>query len=132
MIPPYLVLAFGVLLVVAELLVGSFFILFFGLGFLVVGILCFFVNFSWYVQILLASILSFIFLIVLKRPIKERFYASKNEVKDDFLNESGEGEIKEGMVYFKGTLWHYDGNLKDGERVFVVGTKGNRVILKDS
>ncbi|MDO5046665.1 NfeD family protein [Campylobacter sp.] len=131
MISPYFVLAFGVLLIVAELLIGSFFIMFFGLGFLIVGILGFFVNFSWHVQILLASIISIILLLLLKKPIKEKFYNSKNEVRDDFLNESGEGEIKEGMVYFKGTLWHYDGNLKEGQKVQVVGTKGNKVILKN-
>lgn len=131
MIPPYLVLAFGMLLVVAELLVGSFFLLFFGLGFLAVGILGFFIDFSWHVQILLASLVSVALLVLLKKPMKEKFYSSKDEVKDDFLNESGEGEIKEGMVYFKGTLWSYDGDLKDGQKVQVIGTKGNKVILKN-
>ncbi|QKG29009.1 NfeD family protein [Campylobacter sp. RM16187] len=130
MISPFLVLALGVFLIVAELLIGSFFIMFFGLGFLIVGVFGFFIDMLWYHQILLAAIISVILLFTLKKPIKDKFYNSKNEVKDDFLNESGMGEVKEGKIYFKGTLWSYDGELKDGEKVQVIGTKGNKVILK--
>ncbi|WP_169974064.1 MULTISPECIES: NfeD family protein [unclassified Campylobacter] len=130
MISPFLVLALGVFLIVAELLIGSFFIMFFGLGFLIVGFFGFFIDMLWYHQILLAAIISVILLFTLKKPIKEKFYSSKNEVKDDFLNESGIGEVKEGKIYFKGTLWNYDGELKEGEKVQIIGTKGNKVILK--
>lgn len=130
MISPFLVLALGVFLIVAELLIGSFFIMFFGLGFLIVGVFGFFIEIFWYHQILFAAIISVVLLFTLKKPIKNRFYNSKNEVKDDFLNESGMGEVKEGKIYFKGTLWSYDGELKDGEKVQVIGTKGNKVILK--
>ncbi|WP_236861376.1 NfeD family protein [Campylobacter sp. RM16192] len=118
-------------LIVAELLIGSFFIMFFGLGFLIVGIFGFFIEMLWYHQILLVAIISIILLFTLKKPIEEKFYNSKNEVKDDFLNESGIGEVKEGKVYFKGTLWNYDGELKEGDKVQVIGTKVNKVILKN-
>ncbi|QCD52919.1 putative slipin-associated protein (NfeD domain) [Campylobacter sp. RM16192] len=131
MISPFFVLALGVFLIVAELLIGSFFIMFFGLGFLIVGIFGFFIEMLWYHQILLVAIISIILLFTLKKPIEEKFYNSKNEVKDDFLNESGIGEVKEGKVYFKGTLWNYDGELKEGDKVQVIGTKVNKVILKN-
>lgn len=130
MISPFLVLAFGVLLIAAELLIGSFFIMFFGMGFLIVGIFGFFIDMLWYHQILIAAIISVILLFTLKKHIKEKFYNSKDEIKDDFLNESGEGEVREGMVYFKGTLWRYDGELKEGQKVQIIGTRGNKVILK--
>lgn len=130
MMHPFLVLALGALLIVAELLIGSFFIMFVGVGFLIVGILGFFIDLLWYHQILLVAIVSVVLLFTLKKPIKEKFYNSKNEIKDDFLNESGEGEVKEGKIYFKGTLWSYDGDLKEGSKVRIVGTKGNKVILE--
>ena len=65
-----------------------------------------------------------------EKPLKAKFNQHESEVKDDFLNESGEGEIREGMVYFKGTLWRYDGDLAEGSKVRVRGTKGNKVVLE--
>jgi len=34
------------------------------------------------------------------------------------------------VVYFKGTLWRYDGDLAEGSKVRVLGTKGNKVVLE--
>ena len=121
MIPAYLMLAAGVGLIMLEFMLGSFFVLFFGLGFLAVGVLGFFVD---------IAIVSLVLLFALRKPLKAKFNQHESEVKDDFLNESGEGEIREGMVYFKGTLWRYDGNLADGSKVRVRATKGNKVVLE--
>ena len=68
--------------------------------------------------------------VALRKPLKAKFNQHESEVKDDFLNESGDGEIREGMVYYKGTLWRYDGNLAEGTKVRVQGTKGNKVVLQ--
>ena len=130
MIPAYLMLAAGVGLVMLEFMLGSFFVLFFGLGFLAVGVLGFFVDIAWEYQILLIAIVSLVLLFALRKPLKAKFNQHESEVKDDFLNESGEGEIREGMVYFKGTLWRYDGDLAEGSKVRVLGTKGNKVVLE--
>ena len=130
MIPAYLMLAAGVGLVMLEFMLGSFFVLFFGLGFLAVGVLGFFIDIAWEYQILLIAIVSLVLLFALRKPLKAKFNQHEGEVKDDFLNESGEGEIREGMVYFKGTLWKYDGALKNGEKVQILGTRGDKVILK--
>ena len=130
MIPVYLMLAAGVALIALEFMLGSFFVLFFGLGFLAVGVLGFFIDIAWEYQILLIATTSLVLLFALRKPLKAKFNSHENEVKDDFLNESGDGEIREGMVYYKGTLWRYDGNLDEGTKVRVQGTKGNKVVLQ--
>ena len=51
MIPAYLMLAAGIGLIMLEFMLGSFFVLFFGLGVLAVGVLGFFVDIAWEYQI---------------------------------------------------------------------------------
>lgn len=130
MIPAYALLAFGFLLILAELMSGSLYLLFCGLGFLVAGGASFFTDMSWYIQLILAAFITLILTFTLKNPLKKTI--NKNEIKDDFLNESGVGEVKENMVYYKGTLWHFDNslNLKNGDKVEILKTQGNKVILK--
>ena len=130
MISPFIMIAIGALLCVAELMLFSFYLLFFGLAFIIVGALNFGFSFEWSFQILAVLVLAFILLALLKAPLKSKFMAKKESFNEEFLDEPGVGEIRENMVYFKGTLWKYDGVLKNGEKVQVLGTKGDKVILK--
>jgi len=101
-----------------------------GAPFIIVGAINFGFNFEWSFQILAVLVLAFILLVLLKAPLKSKFMAKKESFNEEFLDEAGVGEIRENMVYFKGTLWKYDGALKNGEKVQVLGTKGDKVILK--
>ena len=130
MISPFIMIAIGALLCVAELMLFSFYLLFFGLAFIIVGAVNFGFNFEWPYQILGVAALAIILLVLLKAPLKSKFMAKKESFNEEFLDEAGVGEIRENMVYFKGTLWKYDGSLKNGEKVQVLGTKGDKVILK--
>ena len=130
MISPFIMIAIGALLCVAELMLFSFYLLFFGVAFIIVGAINFGFNFEWSFQILAVLVLAFILLALLKAPLKSKFMAKKESYNEEFLDEPGVGEIRENMVYFKGTLWKYDGVLKNGEKVQVLGTKGDKVILK--
>ena len=130
MISPFIMIAIGALLCVAELMLFSFYLLFFGLAFIIVGAVNFGVAFEWPYQILGVAALAIILLVLLKTPLKSKFMAKKESFNEEFLDEPGVGEIRENMVYFKGTLWKYDGGLKNGEKVQVLGTKGDKVILK--
>lgn len=123
-------IAIGALLCVAELMLFSFYLLFFGLAFIIVGAVNFGVAFEWPYQILGVAGLAIILLALLKAPLKSKFMARKESFNEEFLDEAGVGEIRENMVYFKGTLWKYDGALKNGEKVQILGTKGDKVILK--
>ena len=130
MISPFIMIAIGALLCVAELMLFSFYLLFFGLAFIIVGAVNFGFGFEWSFQILAVLVLAFILLVLLKAPLKSKFMAKKESFNEEFLDEPGVGEIRENMVYFKGTLWKYDGALKNGEKVQVLGTKGDKVLLK--
>ena len=130
MISPFIMLAIGALLCVAELMLFSFYLLFFGVAFIIVGAINFGFGFEWSFQSLAVLVLAFILLALLKAPLKSKFMAKKESFNEEFLDEPGVGEIRENMVYFKGTLWKYDGGLKNGEKVQVLGTKGDKVILK--
>ena len=130
MISPFIMIAIGALLCVAELMLFSFYLLFFGVAFIIVGAVNFGFGFEWSFQILAVLVLAFILLALLKAPLKSKFMAKKDSFNEEFLDEPGVGEIRENMVYFKGTLWKYDGVLKNGEKVQVLGTKGDKVILK--
>ena len=130
MISPFIMIAIGALLCVAELMLFSFYLLFFGLAFIIIGAVNFGVAFEWPYQILGVSALAIVLLALLKAPLKSKFMARKESFNEEFLDEAGVGEIRENMVYFKGTLWKYDGSLKNGEKVQVLGTKGDKVILK--
>ena len=123
-------IAIGALLCAAELMLFSFYLLFFGVAFIIVGAVNFGFGFEWSFQILAVLVLAFILLALLKAPLKSKFMAKKESFNEEFLDEPGVGEIRENMVYFKGTLWKYDGMLKNGEKVQVLGTKGDKVILK--
>ena len=118
MISPFIMIAIGVVLCITEFIFFSFYLLFFGIGF------------EWSFQILAVLVLAFILLALLKAPLKSKFMSRKESFNEEFLDEAGVGEIRENMVYFKGTLWKYDGNLANGEKVTVLGTKGDKVILK--
>ena len=130
MISPYIMIAIGALLCALEFTLFSFYLLFFGLAFVIVGVLNFGVAFEWPYQILGVSVLAIILLVLLKAPLKSKFMSRKESFNEEFLDEVGVGEIRENMVYFKGTLWKYDGNLANGEKVTVLGTKGDKGILK--
>ena len=101
----WIFIAIGIVCVIAEVLFMDFTLIFFGIGFLSVGILSFFVGFSWQIQLLLAAVLSIVLLVMLKKRIKTAFFKSKEKLEDNFLDESGVGEIKNGMVYYKSTFW---------------------------
>ena len=130
MISPYIMLAIGAVLFALEFTLFSFYLLFFGLAFIIVGAVNFGIAFEWPYQILGVAALAIVLLALLKAPLKSKFMARKESFNEEFLDEAGVGEIRENMVYFKGTLWKYDGALNNGEKVQVLGTKGDKVILK--
>ena len=123
-------LIIGVVLIIAELALFSFYLIFFGIGFLIIGIFSFFVFFGWNWQILTAFVIGLVLLILFRKKIVNRFF-KKSLVQDDFLNESGFGIIKNGMVFYKGTFWKCDiKDLKDGQSVEILGIKDGKIVIK--
>lgn len=132
----YTLFALGVVLIALEVFVASFVVIWFGLGFLLVSFveLVFPINdIVW--QICFVAILSLIFLFLFRKKVLKRFSKAQKEIKDDFLNESGYGEVKNGKIFYKGTFWEFEGDLdekefQNGEKIFVEKTKNNIAYIK--
>lgn len=90
-----------------------------------------FIELSITIWAVISALLSVIFFFTIRAPLK-RFFMSKKS-KDDFLDESGQGIIKEGMIYFKGTLWRADtSSLSEGQSVKVKGIQNGKIIIEKS
>lgn len=141
-----MLLGLGLGCIVAEIFFGSFFLLFIGLGLCITAGIEAFVGFgniiggsvesvyAW--QAVSICAFAFLTLILLRKPIKSWFKGSK-VYEDSLQNGGGVGEIQQGMVYFKGTLWALESGtlesntpLKEGDRVQVLEIRDNKAIIK--
>ena len=90
-----------------------------------------FIDLSITIWAVISALLAVIFFFTIRAPLK-RFFMSKKS-KDDFLDESGQGVVKDGMIYFKGTMWRADtGGLSEGQSVKVKGIQNGKIIIEKS
>lgn len=135
-IEPYILLAFGVILIAIETFMLSFVVIWFGIGFIVVAGISYFYNFSdgvW--QFAFASLISLILLFLFRKKFLDKFSKSQVEVSDNFFDEKGVGEIKNSKVFYKGTFWEIDSDIDEkeffeGEKVVVTKASNNKAIIE--
>lgn len=148
-------LGLGIGFIVAEIFFGSFFLFFIGLGLCITAGIEYIVGFGgssvesvymW--QAASICTFSFLCLIVLRKPIKSWFKGSQ-VYEDSLQSGGGVGEIQQGMVYLKGTLWAYEleskkslesseidlrsldsGTLRDGDKVEVLSIEKGKATIK--
>lgn len=147
-------LGLGIGFIVAEIFFGSFFLFFIGLGLCITAGIEYIIGFGgssvesvymW--QAASICTFSFLCLIMLRKPIKSWFKGSQ-VYEDSLQNGGGVGEIQQGMVYFKGTLWAYELEkslesseidskaaldsmaLRDGDKVEIVSIERGKAIIK--
>ena len=131
---PMVLMAIGIALIAIEALLFSFFIFWFGVAAIIVGIASYFVPYTdglW--QLATVAILAMILLLTLRSKALKTFMKAKDkEHNDDFFNESGEGEIRDQKVYFKGTYWKINSKdvFENGEKVKVVSVSGATATVK--
>lgn len=132
-ITPMIMIGIGIFLIGLEVLLSSFFIIWFGIGFLLIGAWHYVFPFTeGAYQLASVAILSMILLFLFKEKARKMLFRQSELIKDDYLNEAGYGEVVEGMISFKGTLWKYEPKieLKEGQRVKVLEAKNNRVKIE--
>lgn len=132
-ITPMIMIGIGIFLIGLEVLLSSFFIIWFGMGFLLIGIWHYIFPFTeGAYQLASVAILSMVLLFLFKGKTRKLLFKQSEVIKDDYLNEMGYGEVVEGMISFKGTLWKYEPKmeLKEGQRVKVLEAKNNRVKIE--
>ncbi|MCR4942221.1 MAG: NfeD family protein [Campylobacter sp.] len=121
----------GVVFMIAEVLMLDFTFLLLGLGFVASGIVGFVLPISWEILAILAFVFSAVFLLLFKQKLKNKFLKPKENLQDNFLDESGMGVIQNGMVYYKSTFWKSDeiNGLSEGDKVKVLGVKNGQIVL---
>ncbi|RDU61034.1 NfeD family protein [Helicobacter marmotae] len=129
-------LAIGILSIIVEIFLGSFFLVFIGLGLCITAGIEWLVGFGSFgnvfiMQALSICLFSFAMLILLRKPIKSWLSHAQNY--EDSLTHTGVGEIAQGMVYFKGTFWEYEcENMQpqEGDKVRIKEVKENKVVIE--
>lgn len=130
-INPYILLGIGVVLIGLEAVIASFILIWFGLGFLITAFISLAYDFNdgiW--QLASVSIISLLFILVLRKKVLEKFLDSTEKVNDNYLQEGGIGQIKNQKVFFKGTYWEIDSDIdekefEEGEKIEVIKTYRN-------
>ncbi len=131
-IPAWIMLTLGVLLLAAELLSATFVMLFFGIAFILVGLVGFFVSWpSGEVQLLLAMVLGGVLTYALRGFFmqsmrKENLPLETMQVGDTGIIVENDGHLR---VDYKGTTWGLkkdaDFEIKAGDEVLVEELKNN-------
>ena len=122
----------GLVLLLLELALPGFVLVFFGLGAWVTSLVCLVANPGLNLQIIIFTLTSIISLIILRKLLKKRFFkeeiSSPATLEEEFLNKkavaltsfkSGEN----GRVEFKGATWNAtaEGDIKKGDTVIITG-----------
>lgn len=133
---PYILLAIGITLIALETFIGSFIVIWFGLGFIITAGISYFYEFSdgiW--EIATVSVISLLLILFLRKKFTKIFMKSDINVSDDFFNEKGIGEIKNSKVFYKGTYWNIDPLINqkefvEGEKIVVLRILKNNATIK--
>jgi len=132
----YILFAIAIVLITLEMFLYSFVVIWFGLGFIIVGVLSFFYPFEraiW--QLAVVSIISLVFLFLFRKKLLAKFLKSQKEIKDNFFDEKGVGEIKNSKVFYKGTYWEITSSIDEkefieGEKVLVLKVLNNHATIE--
>lgn len=130
-IDPFILLGIGVILIAVEVFMASFILIWFAIGFILTAVISWRYEFSdgiW--QLATVAVISLLLLIILRKKMLEKVLKSDVEITDNYLKESGIGEIKNSKVFYKGTYWEIDSSLdekefKEGDKVKVLKTDKN-------
>ncbi|MBN2213551.1 MAG: NfeD family protein [Bacteroidales bacterium] len=131
----------GLVLLVLELIIPGFVIIFFGAGAWVTAIMCLIFPMGINMQVAVFTFSSVILLLLLRRYIRKQFFSEgKSGVEtltDEFLGKTAvvESDIRKGYpgkVSFKGTTWNAlsEETIKKGHSVEIIGKDSINLIVK--
>lgn len=125
-------LAAGIIMIGLEALMFSFFLVWLGIGFIIVAGMSYFGMFeSGTAQIATAVSIGLVLVFALRKWSMNMINKSEDETEEK-PHKGGVGIIDNGMIKLHGTFWQCDDDLsgyKDGERVEVVDIVNNRAKL---
>jgi inner membrane protein len=129
----------GLILLLLELVVPGFVIIFFGVGAWITALVCLVADPGVNLQIIIFGVTSVISLIGLRKLIQKKFFYSREgkseAVEDEFTGKEGVAISEftkdgKGKVEFKGTRWNAESEseIKEGQAVIII--KKESLILK--
>jgi len=131
-IEPAYLMAAGIFLIGLEIVLYSFFIVWIGIGLILVGVLSYVVHFGdGYYQLAIAFSVG-LFLLFWLRGWAMRIIEKSEDDSEEPIHRSGVGIVDNGIIKMDGTFWQTDDDLsgyKDGDRVEVVDIRHNRAVL---
>lgn len=129
----YLFVGLGFALIGLESLILSFYLVWFGFSFLIVGSLGLILNYeNLVIEILISLILSLVLMFVYKKYISKKV-DSNPELEKNFLDEIGYGHVNLGKLSYKGVLFNIindDKPFKENEKVKVLSINLNNAKIE--
>lgn len=122
----------GLFLILLELALPGFVVIFFGLGAWITALICLVANPGLDLQIIIFFITSILSLAFLRKMLRNRFFKGESDspatLEEEFLNKKAVAlsDIKKGetgQVEFKGSSWEAtaEDDIKNGEVVIITG-----------
>ena len=125
-------LALGIILIGLEALVFSFFLIWIGIGFIVVAGLGYFGLFESATAQIAVAVSIGLFLLLALRKWSMQFINKTEDDTEEKIHKGGVGIIDGGMIKMDGTYWQSDDDLsiyKDGDKVKVIDIVNNKAEL---
>jgi membrane protein implicated in regulation of membrane protease activity len=131
----------GLVLLLLELIIPGFVIIFFGAGAWVTAVVCLIFDPGINVQMAVFTVSSVFLLLLLRRYLRKQFFSEDKSVvetlADEFVGKTAvvESDIKKGFpgkVSFKGTTWTAlsDVTIKKGQLAEIIGKESINLIVK--
>lgn len=130
----------GLGLLLAELVIPGFFIIFFGIGAWVTALVCLIWEPSVNLQIVIFGVISLLALIGLRKMIQRKLFDKEDRgahIEDEFTGKEGVaasdfGSDNIGKVSFKGTTWMAESKaaIREGQRIIIVGKDNMKLLVE--
>ena len=125
--------AIGIVLIGIEALFFSFFLIWIGIGFVLVSVLSYFGLYeNGIAQIATACVVGLALVFALRKWSMNMLNKTQDNHTEERTHIRGTGTIGNGMIEMDGTYWHSDDDLsgfKDGDKVEVIDVVNNKVKL---
>lgn len=130
----------GLGLLLAELVIPGFFIIFFGIGAWITALVCLIWEPSVNLQMVIFGVTSLLALIGLRKMIQKKLFDKEDRgahIEDEFTGKeavaaSDFGSDNIGKVYFKGTTWMAESKaaIREGQRTIIVGKDNMKLLVE--
>lgn len=130
----------GLGLLLAELVIPGFFIIFFGIGAWITALVCLIWEPSVNLQMVIFGVTSLLALIGLRKMIQKKLFDKEDRgatIEDEFTGKEAVaaddfGNDKIGKVFFKGTTWMAESKaeIREGQRIIIVGKDNMKLIVE--